>query len=184
MSDKISKQTINALEKGLGREALANSLKVTLESEYLNYGAYWDTLSSAELVRNRSFSSIKTMSDQGIERFTSVSIGDERRCERCGSLDGTIFSVPVAMTRMTNTIKNASTMQHFQDSYPWIGQRGSAEKGNLEFYTKSYAGVETDLTSAIGSMSIGSPDDGATIQNLGALVPWHGRCRCLLISVD
>ena len=80
---KIAALTQEALKDGLGRSELAEELRIALGGEVGGY-KYWDVVSSAALVRSRSFGCVAGMVEAGITEYEILAMGDERMCDICG----------------------------------------------------------------------------------------------------
>ena len=80
---KIAELTQDALRDGLGRDELATELRESLGGKVGGY-KYWDVVSSAALVRSRSFGCISGMVEAGITEYEILAMGDERMCPICG----------------------------------------------------------------------------------------------------
>ena len=89
---KIAELTQGALRDGLGRDELARELRASLGGKVGGY-KYWDVVSSAALVRSRSFGCISGMVEAGITEYEILAMGDERMCPICGEMSGKTFSV-------------------------------------------------------------------------------------------
>jgi len=148
---KIAELTQQALTDGLGRKELAKELKSALGGKVGGY-KYWDVVSSAALVRARSFGAISGMEEAGIAEYEILAMQDERMCPICGEMDGRVFSVAITRERI-NSVLNIKDPEAFKQAMPW--------------QSESPKGISN-----------------AALQNSGMnLPPFHGRCRCTLISV-
>ena len=89
---KIAELTQNAILDGLGRKELAEELRAELGGKSEGY-KYWDVVSSAALVRSRSFGCVAGMVEAGITEYEILAMGDERMCDICGEMHDRTFSV-------------------------------------------------------------------------------------------
>ena len=115
---KISELTQQALDEGLGRDALAENLKQELGSVSPKGYSYFDVVASSALVRARSFGSIAGMEEAGIAEYEILAMGDERTCPICGEMNGKKFSV--AQTReVINKVLDIQDPEKFKEAMPW-----------------------------------------------------------------
>ena len=133
----IAKLTQQAISDGLGRKELAKELREALGGKVGGY-KYWDVVSSAALVRSRSFGCISGMVEAGITEYEILAMGDERMCPICGELNGKTFSVAETQKVIDRTL-GISDPDKFKEAMPW--------------HTASPAGVSKDKLIADG-MSI------------------------------
>ena len=120
---RVSELAREALDQGLGRQALAGMLRQELGKVGPNGYTYWDVVASSALVRARSFGSISGMSDAGITEYEILAMDDERMCPICGEMDGRTFSVAAAKATIDAAI-GLSSPDAFKAAMPW--QKGPA----------------------------------------------------------
>ena len=114
---KIAELTQDALRDGLGRDELAKELRESLGGKVGGY-KYWDVVSSAALVRSRSFGCISGMVEAGITEYEILAMGDERMCPICGELSGQTFSVAATREVIDRTL-GISDPDKFKEAMPW-----------------------------------------------------------------
>ena len=114
---KIAELTQEALRDGLGRDELARELRDSLGGKVGGY-KYWDVVSSAALVRSRSFGCISGMVEAGITEYEILAMGDERMCPICGELHGKTFSVSETKRVIDSTL-GMSNPEEFKAAMPW-----------------------------------------------------------------
>ena len=114
---KIAELTQNALEDGLGRNELAEELREALGGKVGGY-KYWDVVSSAALVRSRSFGCISGMVEAGIVEYEILAMGDERMCPICGEMNGQTFSVS-ATQKVIDRVLDIENPDKFKEAMPW-----------------------------------------------------------------
>lgn len=114
----ISALARQALESGLGRKELARQLEVVLGGAAPKDYRYWDVVSSAALVRGRSFGVVAGMAEAHIDEYEILTMNDERRCKICGAMDGRVFSVADAQAKIDEVL-NITDPQAFKDALPW-----------------------------------------------------------------
>ena len=166
---KVSELTQKALDDGLGRDALAENLRQELGGVAPEGYSYWDVVSSAALVRARSFGAISGMEEAGITEYEILAMGDERMCDICGTLSGTHFSVQT--TRETiDRVLDITDPEKFKEAMPWQTKPPEATPE-----TKDKKPIERKVTD----------DEIARLTADGQnLPPFHGRCRCTLVMVN
>jgi hypothetical protein len=181
VSAKLQAIGQSALVDGVGRKELADMLRSRFADDVAGY-RYWDVLSAAQLNRSRSWGVYESMVGQ-VEKVAWFAIGDERTCEICGALDGTVFSVQKAVNRQRKIVDQDMTPDEYKDLNPWV-QTKKGEDGT-EFYWKDSDGEEHDLTDEFNALTPGEADDGSDLQDIGIQAPpGHGSCRCTLNPVD
>ena len=114
---KVAELTRNALQVGQGRDELAKELREALGGKVGGY-KYWDVVSSAALVRSRSFGCISGMVEAGITEYEILAMGDERMCPICGELNGQTFSVAATQKVIDQTL-GISDPDEFKEAMPW-----------------------------------------------------------------
>ena len=114
---KIAELTQEALREGLGRDELAKELRESLGGKVGGY-KYWDVVSSAALVRSRSFGCISGMVEAGITEYEILAMGDERMCPICGEMNGQTFSVRETQ-RVINHALSVDDPDKFKEAMPW-----------------------------------------------------------------
>lgn len=114
---KIAELTQGALRDGLGRDELAKKLRDSLGGKVGGY-KYWDVVSSAALVRSRSFGCISGMVEAGITEYEILAMGDERMCPICGEMSGKTFSVTETREVIDRTL-GIMDPEKFKEAMPW-----------------------------------------------------------------
>ena len=117
IGSKIAELTQNALRDGLGRDELAGELREALGGKVGGY-KYWDVVSSAALVRSRSFGCISGMEEAGITEYEILAMGDERMCPICGEMNGQTFSVAATREVIDRTL-GITDPDKFKEAMPW-----------------------------------------------------------------
>jgi hypothetical protein len=115
---KISELTRNALDTGIGRKALAEDLKRELGGIAPKDYRYWDVVSSAALVRGRSFGFISGMAEAELEYYEVLAMMDERMCPICGEMNGRVFSVAETQ-KVINSALDLNDPKAFKEAMPW-----------------------------------------------------------------
>ena len=115
---KIAKLTQNALDNGLGRDALAENLRQELGYVAPEGYSYWDVVSSSALVRARSFGCISGMAEAGITEYEILAVGDERMCDICGNMHGRVFSVAESYEAVDKVLQ-INDPEKFKEAMPW-----------------------------------------------------------------
>lgn len=129
---KISAITQKAIDEGLGRKELAEELRYALGGEVGDY-KYWDVVSSAALVRARSFGSIAGMEEAGITEYEILAMGDERMCEICEEMNGKTFSVEETR-KVINKVIDIEDPEKFKEAMPWqtVSSKGKSNQELLD----------------------------------------------------
>ena len=114
---KIAKLTQDAISEGLGRKELAEELRAELGGKSEGY-KYWDVVSSAALVRSRSFGCVAGMVEAGITEYEILAMGDERMCPICGEMHGRTFSVSETQ-KVIDSVLDIKSPEQFKEAMPW-----------------------------------------------------------------
>jgi SPP1 gp7 family putative phage head morphogenesis protein len=82
------------LKDGLGRASIADNLKLAMPDLWNKYGnQYAQVVASVAVNRARSFSTVNSYQDAGIQELEVVAVLDERTTEQCRFMDGQILVV-------------------------------------------------------------------------------------------
>jgi hypothetical protein len=79
---------------------------------------YWDVVSSAALVRARSFGAVSGMEEAGVTEYKILAMGDERMCPICGEMNGRAFSV-AGTRKVINSALSLTDPEAFKKAMPW-----------------------------------------------------------------
>lgn len=166
---KISELTQQALDEGLGRDALAENLKQELGSVSPKGYSYFDVVASSALVRARSFGSIAGMEEAGIAEYEILAVDDGRMCDICGTLSGTRFSVAETREHINHAL-DITNPEDFKAAMPW---QTKAPEATPE--TKDKKPIDRIVTAS---------EVRRLAENGQSLPPFHGRCRCTLVMTE
>ena len=150
LGQRIASVCKGALAEGLGRIGTANLLRDAL-SQFAEPDHYWRVVSSAGLVRARSYGSIAGFAESGAETFRFLAMMDERTSPICRELDGTIFNVGQGVAHV-NAMIETEDPEAVKELAPWV--RPSEVMGKS--------------ADALADMGVMMP-------------PLHGRCRSRLV---
>lgn len=149
---EIARVAQDAFTQGLGRKALADELQSRFKDVLGNYNyQYWDVVSSAALVRARTFGNVYGLAEANILEFEIMAMHDERMCNICGQMDGRIFNVAQAK-KLIDDVIGVDDPEAFKEAMPW--------------HSEPPIGVSSKELAGKGMH----------------LPPFHGRCRCLVLS--
>lgn len=107
-----------ALEHGFGRRDLSAYLRDTL-TQFDRPDAYWDVVSSAAIVRGRSYGAVSGFQHAGVKELRFVAMGDERTSDVCLEMNGKVFPVSAAI-RAAAAAMAAKTPDEMKDAHPWV----------------------------------------------------------------
>ena len=169
IGSKISELTQQALDEGLGRDALAENLKQELGSVSPKGYSYFDVVASSALVRARSFGSIAGMEEAGIAEYEILAVDDGRMCDICGTLSGTRFSVAETREHINHAL-DITNPEDFKAAMPW---QTKAPEATPE--TKDKKPIDRIVTAS---------EVRRLAENGQSLPPFHGRCRCTLVMTE
>ena len=169
IGSKISELTQQALDEGLGRDALAENLKQELSGVSPKGYSYFDVVASSALVRARSFGSIAGMEEAGIAEYEILAVDDVRMCDICGTLSGTRFSVAETREHINHAL-DITNPEDFKAAMPW---QTKAPEATPE--TKDKKPIDRIVSAS---------EVRRLAENGQSLPPFHGRCRCTLVMTE
>lgn len=175
-ADRFRKRAQNTiargLEQGLGRSEIAQDLRREFRRAAVNEH-YWETVAAVHVNRARSFASLVTYAEAGVEAFEITAIIDSRTTDVCRFLDGKVLSVEGALNQF-DAIEDAEDLDQVKQASPFMRTRGSEivlPNGTRVASIDSDGGFSNGLTPAqLESQNIGAP-------------PYHLRCRTTLVPV-
>lgn len=169
-----------SFEQGLGLRDMGRMMRATIGDElgYKPLGPYYfEVVASNTAMYARRFGNISQMVSEGIQTETWRTLGDERVCEICGRLDGTVWNVAdqaknaekIMAVRMPDDIRTVS---------PWIAWDANSEwehDGKTQT-GQAYYRVGDGARQYLGANLV----NPAVLQNAGIGVGQvHGGCRCM-----
>lgn len=146
----ITKIVAKGMEDGLGRKEVGSLLKSAFPDLMEPIKGYFDVVSSAALVRSRTFGTVQGLLDGGAASYRWVASLDERTCPTCGGLNGTVFDVSFASEQMSG-IMGASSPDDVKAISPWV----------------TFDEIDGKSSEELQALGVGLP-------------PVHGRCRCTI----
>ncbi|MCD6385741.1 hypothetical protein J7M23_08185, partial [Candidatus Sumerlaeota bacterium] len=153
---RISEVVRNAFAQGItNKDEIARLLKEGLETEFIaKRRSYWRLLASATINRARNFGALQSLVEAEQEEFVIYAKLDARTCAFCRDMHGRVFSVKRAARRM-NLLYHAQSPEEVKRLVPWVKR--------------------SEWNNYIGK-------DSATIQRRFPMPPFHGFCRCAIVS--
>lgn len=163
MSDLVSRQIA---EFGGSREDVADALITKLGRE-LGDKNYWTVVAAATLNTSRSYSSLRSFEDAGIQRYEVVAMMDERTSTVCRTMNGRVFEVAVSL-EVFSKLQNAASPDEYKAIKPWASTY-TKEDGTLGFKAGDFRFDE-------------SVSDAVLAKNNFTFPPFHGRCRTRVVA--
>jgi len=117
LGGRIATHARSALVTGLGRRELAKQLKAALD-QFDEPISYWNVVSSASMVRARSFGSVSGMRASGVITFRYRAIMDRRTSPLCRDMNGKIFTIEQGEEHIAAT--TAVDGQELKEVSPWV----------------------------------------------------------------
>lgn len=178
----------HGLEAGWGTDDIGEALgRQLIEPGLRKADSYWHMVASVHTTRARSWGTLSSFQDAGIDGYTWSAVGDEATCDVCDFIDGKDFSTGDAVQRYLD-VEDADDPTDVEDMQPWV-QTGTDEDGGR--YLFATVGDERHILARVTRSTEGEKDTRGTyshavssqrLQSLGIdSPPAHGECRCLLI---
>lgn len=180
LTEDLSESAQNIVKKVLvdnttevAPDILAQALQDALGKVVDAPQSYYQTYATNTLNTARSYSSLSTMQNAGIDKFEIVNPLDNRTTAFCRSMDGKQLSVSNGMKKF-DALMQAETIEDIEAINPFV--RSEIVNGKP---TGNYIiGRGEDQQVLSGNASI------ATIEDSGiSAPPYHHRCRTTLIAV-
>lgn len=188
LSAKARQIVADGIEKGLDRYDIGADLASALQASVPRSQAYWNVVASIFATRSRTYGTLASFEDAGIEQHEWSSVLDEVTSDVCRFMDGKIFSTRSAVSRFVD-VANSSDPEAVVQFQPFM-QVGRDDEGNRGLYYKSDGarvpvariersgmGTKDDRGEFSGGMSRGKME-AAGISS----PPAHGHCRSLLVA--
>lgn len=184
MTERARDVVARGLERGLGRDDIAEELAATAEGALLTRGRpYWEVVAASFIGEGRSLSQISAYAEAGIERYVLSAILDEHTTDTCRFLDGKVLQTVDAL-RTFDRLERATEPMAIKDVRPWVRERlGEDGKKTLSVDR----GGESTLLGVVERSGVGARDDrGAYSRALSSrdlapagigFPPFHGLCR-------
>lgn len=159
------------LERGAGRAEIAKDLRDEFRQTAI-HPAYWETSAAVHVNRSRSFSSLASYRDAGIEEYQIVAVIDERTTAICLFMDGKTFSVSTGLDRLAD-VEAAESLDDVKERAPFMRETPTQ--------------ILLPSGRQVAEITPSGFKDGMTEKQLaGANVstpPYHHRCRTTVIPV-
>ena len=168
------------LERGLGREDIAQDLAQAAESSLVRRASsYWEVVAASFVGESRSLSQISSYAEAGIERYVISAVLDEHTTDTCRFLDGKVLETGEALRRFERLEASDDPMA-IKNERPWV-----REKVGEDGKTRLFAGES--VLAQVERSGYGARDDrgefsrglsGKELAPLGVgFPPFHGMCR-------
>lgn len=187
----LSKEARKIVSQGLGEGAssttIARRLDVSLSAKGINRSRwYWDTVASNTASRARSYSSLSSYKEHGIQRYIFDAVLDEVTTPQCRFTHGKVFSVEVTLNKFNEVAQNPDP-QAVTTIQPWV-RLGKDPNGVEQLFIP---GEPRTVIADVKRNAVGTKDDvGAYNQRLSdiqllargvAVPPLHGGCRSRIV---
>jgi SPP1 gp7 family putative phage head morphogenesis protein len=179
----------DGLKKGESRKQIVDRLDATLTAKGVKRSRwYWDTVANNISNRSRSYASLVSYKEHGIQRYIFDAVLDEVTTPQCRFLHGRSFEVELAVTKYKE-VEDSSKFDAVVDIQPWIRSGKNAE-GQEQIYIPHRDGSR-EVIADIKRSGVGNVDDtgefrrrlsDAQLHSRGVTVPpLHGGCRSRII---
>lgn len=186
----IARQVVaRGLEDGLDKHEIGKDLAAAASAAMVNRSeSYWTNIASIFATRARTWGTMSSFQEGGIERYEISATLDEVSCDVCRFMDGKTFSVESAV----NSFKQVADSQDPEavaqlQPFMHIGVSASGDKGLFYGSGDSRVAVARVTDSAVGQKdalgSFSHAMGGKELEKNGlSSPPFHGSCRCLCVA--
>lgn len=189
MTERARDIVARGLERGLGRDDIAEELATAAESALLTRGrSYWEVVAASFVGEGRSLSQISAYAEAGIERYMLSAILDEHTTDTCRFLDGKVLQTADAL-RTFDRLERATEPTGIKAVRPWVRER-IGEDGKRTLVVER--GDERTLLGVVERSGVGARDDRGTYSRALSsrdiapagidFPPFHGLCRTTTIA--
>lgn len=189
MTERARDIVARGLERGLGRDDIAEELATAAEGTLLTSGRpYWEVVAASFVGEGRSLSQISAYAEAGIERYVLSAILDEHTTDTCRFLDGKVLQTADAL-RTFDRLDRATEPMAIKDVRPWVHER-AGEDGKRTLVVER--GRESTLLGVVERSGVGARDDrGAYSRAVSSrdlapagigFPPFHGLCRTTTVA--
>jgi hypothetical protein len=187
----VARQIVaDGVEQGLDKYDIARSLKAALDgTSAQRTQGYYAMIASVFTARARSYGTLSSFDEAGIEEYEISESLDEVSCNACRFIDGHTFTVSVALGAF-NTIAESPDPEAVMDVQPFIGTRRQ-EDGTTALYYKAGGGRKT--VAHVEESAFGQKDEKGkfshamrrdALEGAGLTTPpFHPSCRGVVLPV-
>jgi hypothetical protein len=190
LSAVARKVVADGVKDGLDKHDIGKNLKAALAGTSAERSeGYYRMVASVFAARARSYASLSSFEEAGIEEYEISCALDEVSCLACRLMDGRTFTVASALGTFQK-IANDPDPESVVDHQPFMGTMRH-EDGSLGVYFKQ--GGERKTVAHVEESAVGQKDERGSfskVMSRGGLEraglsspPWHPSCRCLATMV-
>lgn len=174
------------VEDGLSRADIARDLRAAAETTIGGKGGlYWEVASASFIGRGRSFASLSSYAEAGVERYVLEAVLDEQTTETCRFLHGKTFSVDGSLETFAKVDESPDDIRAIT---PWV-RSGVGADGKPVLYVPQAEGrarIATIDQPGAGQRDKSGAYSGALsndrLQELGiSFPPFHALCRTVTL---
>ncbi len=176
------------LTAGLGNADIARDLEAAAGATIAGKGSfYWDIVAGAFVANGRSFSTLSSFAEAGVERYAIEAVLDEVTTEICRFLHGKTFSVGEGLKQFEEIESDPDNIKNLS---PWVRSTRDAE-GRQTLFVERNGERQTiaEVTRSGFGESNNRGEFGRALSNdelssLGvSYPPFHGLCRSDLVAI-
>lgn len=186
---ELARETVaRGLEQGLGRDEIARDLRVAFGSRIVRGPGYYDVVAGAYMNRARTYSSLLTFQDAGVETYVFEAVLDEVTTDICRFYHGQTFSTSNGIESMDRVLA-LEDPEAIVDENPWLRTGRDAGGTRSIFFERD---DRRTRVAQIDRSGVGTRDDtgsysrAMTPRQLEAAgipyPPLHGRCRSAIVA--
>ncbi len=188
LSEKAREIVARGLDQGLGRDVIARDLAAAFGDRIVRSEAYYEVVAGAYMNRARTYSSLLSFQDAGVENYVFEAVLDEVTTDICRFYHGQTFSTSKGIEAMNRTLELEDPEQ-IKDVSPWLRTGKSPDGTRNIFFMRGGQRVrvaQIDRSGVGNRDDVGSYSRAMTPRQLEAagipFPPLHGRCRSTVVA--
>ncbi|MCP4677373.1 MAG: head morphogenesis protein [Deltaproteobacteria bacterium] len=150
----------HGIDQGLGNDDITAQLQKAAEANLVNRSKhYFQTVANSFIGRGRTFATLSSFNEAGIERYVYEAVLDEATTEQCRFYHGKVFTVNRGLNLFDRVDAEPDMIKELT---PWV-RKGRDEDDNEILYVKRKEGITRLAT--IAEPGIGQRDKIGTYSN-------------------
>ncbi len=182
----LARQVVaRSLESGFDNDAIGRALQEALTAAGAKRtDAYWTMIASVFAGRARTWGTLSSFTEAGIDEYEIEATLDEQTCDVCRFMHGRTFTTSAGVASFEQ-VAAAGDPGAVVDLMPFCGVGVAPEGGRALFFGRGEdrALLATVVESGFGKRdAVGTYAEGirrAAMESAGLICPFHPRCRCL-----
>lgn len=185
LSDLARRVVARGLESGLDNDAIGGALQSALTAAGVKRAdAYWTMIASVFAGRARTWGTLSSFTEAGIEEYAIEAALDEQTCDVCRFMHGQAFTTAAGVASFAQ-VAAAEDPAAVVDLMPFCGVGVAPDGGRALLVGR---GEDRSLLASVVESGVGKRDAvgayaGAMsrkgMESTGLTCPFHPRCRCI-----